>query len=65
VVEHGGHQCVLAAEVPVDQAVVDARARGDVADRRRSQTALSEQVGRRSNNGRDNLVPADWAVGAS
>ena len=31
-VEHGRHQSVLGAEVPVDQSVVDPRSRGDIAD---------------------------------
>ena len=44
-VEHGRHQGVLVAEVSVDQAVVDPRARGDIAERRRRQPPLGEQIG--------------------
>ena len=64
IVEHGAHQPVLASEMSMDQSVVDPRARRDVADGGRRESAFGKQVGGRPENGRNNLVLAEWCVGA-
>jgi hypothetical protein len=63
-VEHRGDKPVLAAEVTVDQAVIHLRARRDIPDRSRRQTALGEQVGCGPQNGRDDFFLAHRCIGA-
>jgi hypothetical protein len=44
--------------------VVDVRARGDVADRRRPRSPFGEQVGGRLEHGGNDLSPAQGRTGA-
>ena len=48
--EHGKKELVLAAEVVVDQPLVDAGALGDAVDARAAEPALGELVHRRGEN---------------
>ena len=64
VIEHRAHQGVLAAEMAVDQSVVDPRARRDVTDRGCRGSAFGKQVSCSLQNRRDDLSPAQGHTSA-
>ena len=63
-IEHRRYESVLAAEVPVDQTMVDVRASRDVPDGRCSGPALCEQIGGRFEDRGNDLGPAKRCAGA-
>ena len=63
-IEHRAYEIVLASEMPMDQAVVDTRARRDVTDRRCRGPAFGKQIRGRLQNRSNDFIPAQRCTGA-
>ena len=63
-IEHRAYEIVLTSEMPMDQAVVDTRARRDVTDRGCRGPAFGKQIRGRLQNRSNDFIPAQRCIGA-